>query len=293
MLSSVEIIDRARREGKPIGDYVNQRDIFSGSTVDPMTEVALRTFFFGRPYFTKPLGQQRIVDVMDLYTAEAMKATPGGGLFGDSTKATPTGIMYLANERRTQTEPDTGNLFASPAQASAGADGAGNAAPSANDQRPAGEGVQARPGSESGRSSQQVAADLKPRPGDIGAALQAKIAHNFDAARLEYSRISGPISGSSDGGRILNTDLTRELSPEFRANRSRSAEVHEPSSAFVKKLYTQMLAEPVSAGSSKFVLFTAGGTGAGKSTGMDFVPETETAGIIYDTNMKVVSREVV
>lgn len=61
---AVEIIERARREGKPIGDYVNQRDIFSGSTVDPMTEAALRTFFFARPDFTKPLGQQRIVDAM-------------------------------------------------------------------------------------------------------------------------------------------------------------------------------------------------------------------------------------
>jgi hypothetical protein len=93
----------------------------------------------------------------------------------------------------------------------------------------------------------------------------------------------------SDQGRTLNTDVARELSPAYRADRTKSADVHEPSSEFVKRLYADKLAAPTPKGQEPTVIFTAGGTGAGKTTGMNLVkqidPKAAKAEIVYDTNM--------
>jgi hypothetical protein len=103
---------------------------------------------------------------------------------------------------------------------------------------------------------------------------------DFDKARDDYSKLE-----DSNGGTVLNTDTARELSADYLADRTKSPDVHEPASAFIKKLYAAKLAEPTPAGTEPTVLFTGGGTGAGKSTGLgklesDFKPE-----ITYDTNM--------
>ena len=88
----------------------------------------------------------------------------------------------------------------------------------------------------------------------------------------------------SEGGKVLNTDLARELSDAYTKNRTLSASVHEPSSAFVKQLYAEKLAQPVTEGSR--VLFTAGGTGAGKTSSLAAYPDLrKNAEMIYDTNM--------
>jgi hypothetical protein len=105
----------------------------------------------------------------------------------------------------------------------------------------------------------------------------------FDRAVAEYAT-----RPDSMGGKVLNTDIARELSPHYMADRTQSASVHEPASAFIKELYAQKLAEPVPAGEHAVVLFTAGGTGAGKSTGLslpEVSPTVASAHIIYDTNM--------
>lgn len=86
-------------------------------------------------------------------------------------------------------------------------------------------------------------------------------------------------------GRIISTDVARELSPDYLANRTLSADVHEPASQFTKRYYADRLREPH--GPDDYVLFTAGGTGAGKTSalrqaGADL---SEHAQIIYDTNM--------
>lgn len=90
-------------------------------------------------------------------------------------------------------------------------------------------------------------------------------------------------------GNVLNTDNARELSDDYEANRAeKSAAVHEPSSSFIKKRYEEMLAEKPDAGKRAEVLFTAGGTGAGKTTGMQagkMKGHLDKAHIVYDTNM--------
>ncbi len=115
----------------------------------------------------------------------------------------------------------------------------------------------------------------------IEAALAAKVTDDFDAAVAEYNARPDAM-----GGKVLNTDVARELSPDYLADRTKSAAVHEPASYFVKRLYEQRLAE-IQPGES--VLFSSGGTGAGKTTGINNVPAAramfEDAAIVYDTNM--------
>lgn len=102
----------------------------------------------------------------------------------------------------------------------------------------------------------------------------------FEFARGQYQ---------AQFGNVLNTDNARELSQEYRNDRSLSAVVHEPASALIKKFYSILLKEPVPKGKQNMVLFTAGGTGAGKTTGIGehnvTKKESEKAHIIYDTNM--------
>jgi hypothetical protein len=79
------------------------------------------------------------------------------------------------------------------------------------------------------------------------------------------------------------------MSPEYRMDRTRSADVHEPSSAFVKQMYAEKLSQDTPPGKHNSVVFTAGGTGAGKTTGLQEAQKVnqniQNAEIVYDTNM--------
>jgi hypothetical protein len=111
-----------------------------------------------------------------------------------------------------------------------------------------------------------------------------RLANDYTGLASEYAALP-----STDGGRILNTDDAREMSPEYRADRTRSADVHEPSSAFVKQMYAEKLSSPTPPGKDNTVLFTAGGTGAGKTTGLQEAQKVSQgirdAEMVYDTNM--------
>jgi hypothetical protein len=112
--------------------------------------------------------------------------------------------------------------------------------------------------------------------------LARQIDANIDRAMTEYAKVDG-----SEGGKILNTDLAREISADYRADRTRSAAVHEPASYLVKQMYERRLAEP--AEPNERVIFSGGGTGAGKTTGFEAAakvdPTLRDARIIYDTNL--------
>lgn len=75
----------------------------------------------------------------------------------------------------------------------------------------------------------------------------------------------------SEGGTVINTDIARDLSPDYNASKESRARlsgaVHEPSSAIAKLAWKRLLESPPPAGKEAEILFTAGGTGAGKSTG--------------------------
>lgn len=122
----------------------------------------------------------------------------------------------------------------------------------------------------------------------IEARFAQRVESDIDGAIAQYGQLA-----DSEGGRILNTDLARELSSDYRADRTRSAAVHEPASYLVKRMYERKLAEAPSEGQDAHVLFSAGGTGAGKSTSLERLASADEgvarAQIIYDTNMNTLS----
>ncbi len=112
----------------------------------------------------------------------------------------------------------------------------------------------------------------------------AKKLESFEQSVKRYAKLP-----DSQGGKVLNTDVARELSPDYIADRTRSAAVHEPSSAFIKRLYAEKLKEQPKGNELPMVLFTAGGTGAGKTTAIEGLPAmkslADSAQLVYDTNM--------
>lgn len=129
-----------------------------------------------------------------------------------------------------------------------------------------------------------AAEQLSPADRAVETRFRSQIAGNVDAAIAEYSRLP-----EAQGGRVLNTDLARELSADYRADRTRSAAVHEPASALVKEMYARALSQAPAEGQRPQVVFTGGGTGAGKSTAIAALSETSEAlrraQIVYDTNL--------
>jgi len=123
--------------------------------------------------------------------------------------------------------------------------------------------------------------DLSPESKAIEGRLADKLTAGFDAAVSEYEALP-----DSEGGKILNTDIARELSEDYTKNRGLSAAVHEPASWFVKQLYARKL-KALQPGQP--VIFTSGGTGAGKTSAINESPAMkrlkDAAGIVYDTNM--------
>lgn len=85
-------------------------------------------------------------------------------------------------------------------------------------------------------------------------------------------------------GNTVNTDDARELFPSYQADRTTSADVHENASAVAKAAYQKLLETKQGEGNNT-VLFTAGGTGAGKSTAVRSLGNPDDFPIIYDTNM--------
>jgi hypothetical protein len=163
-----------------------------------------------------------------------------------------------------------------------------------------GEGTQAAAAAEEARLNRtsgetEVAAAIRefekataPTGNPITDALGDKLRTDYSRAVQEYSE-----HPDTKGGTVLNTDIARELSADYLADRTRSADVHEPASAFVKRLYAEKLAGPTPEGTERRVMFTAGGTGAGKTTAVNqLTAEDGTPEITYDTNMNSMASSV-
>jgi orotate phosphoribosyltransferase-like protein len=94
-------------------------------------------------------------------------------------------------------------------------------------------------------------------PRSAGASLQQRVDNDFDALTKEYEALPG-----AEGGRVLDADIARELSPEYRNDRTIAPEIHSAVSSFIEKMFEQR----VKARDSGTVVLMAGGGGAGKSS---------------------------
>ncbi|MBA3683760.1 MAG: zeta toxin family protein [Planctomycetes bacterium] len=122
-----------------------------------------------------------------------------------------------------------------------------------------------------GATDEQVAASL------------TQLLSRPDAAEA-YASLPGTM-----GGKILNVDEARKLSPEYVADPGRySVATHGPSSEFIKRLLAERLrAEPTGS-----VLLLAGGGGSGKSTVINgyLAPGVADADIMFDAVLGDFSR---
>ena len=121
--------------------------------------------------------------------------------------------------------------------------------------------------SEDGKDITGAPIAFSAREDDLNRLLEQKIFSDFDAAVSEYSAIEG-----TKKGRLLDTDLARLLSPEYRADRNRAPEVHEAASAFTQQLFEKRMQE-MRERPGGLVLFMAGGGGSGKSSAETLLDE--------------------
>jgi hypothetical protein len=116
--------------------------------------------------------------------------------------------------------------------------------------------------------------------------LQDKVDHHYRDALREYLDLA-----ESDHGKILNSDIAIQLSPDYRSDSTLVAAVRAPAQSFIKRLYAEKLAGPPQPGFG--VLFSAGGTGAGKTTSLNMLaPIVEQTEIVYDTTMSDLPRAI-
>jgi broad specificity phosphatase PhoE len=125
---------------------------------------------------------------------------------------------------------------------------------------------------------------LRPEQREVETRAREQVQGDLEGQIKAYEKLP-----DSDGGKIINTDIARELFPDYRQSRSiHSPSVHEPASALVKEMFLRKVSEADPNGLN-MVTFTAGGTGAGKTSGINAVPlvsnVVEASQLVYDTNM--------
>jgi hypothetical protein len=137
-----------------------------------------------------------------------------------------------------------------------------------------------------GRRAKNIA-NAEKETTDAGRALRERLVTDPEQLARDYAALE-----DSKGGTVLNTDTARELAPEYLADRTRSADVHEAASDTIKTIYEAKLAQPTPEGFDRTVMFTAGGTGAGKTTAIRDAGNYGKPEIVYDTNMNTLSSAV-
>lgn len=133
LLEAVKIVERARKDGRNVIEFVVQNDIFSGQAVNPLTENYLR-LMFRDPQLSKPSGRDKMAEALRFYADQAGKSEAGAGLFGAEAKAQPADVLKVAREKQYGQAEDAqqSDIFRRPPGDGAGqrpAGGAGDRSP--------------------------------------------------------------------------------------------------------------------------------------------------------------------
>lgn len=93
----------------------------------------------------------------------------------------------------------------------------------------------------------------------------------------------------SKNGWMIDPDKVKELDPNFREDSNLAGAVHEPSSKLAKIIFKRALEEKAKNGDTTPTVFTAGGSGSGKSTTLPHAlkalgaKSAKEGGVIYDS----------
>lgn len=191
---AIEMIERSRREGRPLVDMVNQRQMFTGETTDPVTEAVLR-LMFNRPDFTKPAGRKRVRERLESYLRDVSgQRLDQGNLLGEPAAPDVAGAVRAARGMEgyedaaplAQTAPVAAT---EPAPAEPGAPSAGPRPPanSEQDARPGREGVPPQRGEQAGSVTPE--ATVKPDLTVEQAAPDARKPENLKAPSIAGQKI--------------------------------------------------------------------------------------------------------
>lgn len=108
LIEAVNIVRRARAEGKTVNDLVNNGDMFKGD-VDQTTRDILRMFFRGDA-MARGRSRKDIVEGLGFYADQALETKAGAGLFGEELPTvTNRDLLGNANERLAQGERQQAN----------------------------------------------------------------------------------------------------------------------------------------------------------------------------------------
>lgn len=111
LVEAVKLVDRARRENRPLSDFLNQTDMFAGDSVSPGAVAFLGLFYrdVGPQPFRRALGRDKMADGLSFYAGEALKTTPGVDLLGES--ADTQAILTTAKGRINDQQEQSQDLF--------------------------------------------------------------------------------------------------------------------------------------------------------------------------------------
>lgn len=105
LLEAAKLVAQARRDGRNISEYLAQRSLFGGQTVDREVEMWLRNMFWdsgsAAKGFSRPVGRDTLADALRFYAQEAQKVGAGPDLLGNRPLE-PTEILATAEARREQ-----------------------------------------------------------------------------------------------------------------------------------------------------------------------------------------------
>lgn len=201
LMEAVNIVRRARAEGRPVYELVNQTDIFSGD-LSPETKAFMSVFYRGDS-LSRARGRDKVAGALLSYTQQAREAKPGDNLFGDP-EVSGTDIIRGVNEKLQRQEDNSGqaSLFGGASDPTERAGGTGR-----EGQRPGAE-AQGQPATQSGEDlngtgrSERVERDSQ-EPGTSEPVVQAAdgdVAGQADgsAGRAGDSAGAGRASGKRD-----------------------------------------------------------------------------------------------
>jgi len=122
LTEAVDVVMRARKEGKSIKGLADQRDLLSGDAINPVAETFLRLFFRDEA-FKRPRAKAKVTDGLVGYTENARATMPGEDMFGD--RADPQQTLETQRDRIEQQEGQPGaqsGLFTESGQPATGSD---------------------------------------------------------------------------------------------------------------------------------------------------------------------------